>query len=102
MNHIVITGATGVIGRRTVRTLLAAGHPVTGITRSARGRHLLAGLCAHGVEADVFDEASLAAAFAVDNVRFTPVPEPSSMVLLSFGLIVVSYLGWLRCWFGLK
>jgi len=49
-----------------------------------------------------FAPSPLAAAFAVDNVRFTPVPESSSMVQLSFGLIVVSYLGWLRYWFCLK
>jgi hypothetical protein len=33
-----------------------------------------------------------AAAFAVDNIRFTPIPEPSSVVLLSLGLGVVAYL----------
>src|SRR4051794_36183846 len=32
MNEIVITGSTGVIGRRAVRELLAAGHRVTGVT----------------------------------------------------------------------
>ena len=35
---IVITGATGVIGWRTVRRLVNAGHRVTGIAHSARGR----------------------------------------------------------------
>ena len=35
MTNIVITGATGVVGRRAVRELLAAGHQVTGVTRSA-------------------------------------------------------------------
>ncbi len=63
MNEIVITGSTGVIGRRAVRELLAAGHRVTGVTRSARGRERLAGLGARAVEADVFDEASLRCAF---------------------------------------
>ena len=33
---ITITGATGVIGRRAVRELLAGGHRVTGVVRSAR------------------------------------------------------------------
>jgi len=63
MTEIVITGATGVIGRRAVRELLAAGHRVTGVTRSARGREQLASLGARAVEADVFDEASLRRAF---------------------------------------
>ena len=63
MNEIVITGSTGVIGRRAVRELIAAGHRVTGVTRSARGRERLESLGASAVEADVFDEASLRRAF---------------------------------------
>jgi uncharacterized protein YbjT (DUF2867 family) len=63
MNEIVITGSTGVIGQRTVRELLAAGHHVTGVTRSARGRERLESLGANAVEADVFDAASLRRAF---------------------------------------
>jgi nucleoside-diphosphate-sugar epimerase len=63
MNEIVITGSTGVIGRRAVRAVLAADHHVTGVTRSARGRERLASLGAQAVEADVFDEASLRRAF---------------------------------------
>jgi UDP-glucose 4-epimerase len=64
MNTIVITGSTGVVGRRAVRELVAAGHRVSGVTRSARGRRLLEGLGAQAVEADVFDPAALTAAFA--------------------------------------
>jgi nucleoside-diphosphate-sugar epimerase len=64
MNNILITGATGVVGRRAVREGLAAGHRVAGVTRSARGRRLLESLGARAVDADVFDEASLTAAFA--------------------------------------
>ena len=79
MNEIVITGSTGVIGRRVVRELLAAGHRVTGVTRSASGRERLESLGARAVEADVFDEASLRRAFdgadAVVNV-LTHVPSP--------------------------
>jgi len=63
MNEFAITGSTGVIGRRAVRELLAAGHRVTGVTRSARGRELLESLGARAVQADVFDEASLRRAF---------------------------------------
>jgi UDP-glucose 4-epimerase len=63
MNKIVITGSTGVIGRRAVRDLIAAGHRVTGVTRSARGRERLESLGASAVDADVFDETSLRRAF---------------------------------------
>ena len=63
MTEIVITGSTGVIGRRVVGELLAAGHRVTGVTRSARGREGLENLGARAVEVDVFDEASLRRAF---------------------------------------
>jgi UDP-glucose 4-epimerase len=63
MNDIVITGSTGVIGQRAVRELLAAGHRVTGVTRSAHGREQLERLGAGAVEADVFDAASLRRAF---------------------------------------
>ena len=87
MTEIVITGATGVIGRRAVRELLAAGHRVTGVTRSARGREQLASLGARAIEADVFDEASLRRAFdgadAVVNLlthipRADRMPDPSA------------------------
>jgi UDP-glucose 4-epimerase len=82
MNHIVITGSTGVIGRRAVRELVAAGQGVTGVTRSERGRERLAGLGAGAVEADVFDEASLRRAFAgADGVvnLLTHVPSADRM-----------------------
>jgi UDP-glucose 4-epimerase len=82
MDEIVITGATGVIGRRTVRELLAAGHRVTGVTRSAAGRERLERLGARAVEADVFDAASLGPVFAgadaVVNV-LTHVPPAARM-----------------------
>jgi len=82
MNKIVITGSTGVIGRRAVHELLTAGHRVTGVTRSARGRERLERLGARAVEADVFDEASLRRAFdgadAVVNL-LTHVPSADRM-----------------------
>src|SRR3954469_4949300 len=82
MNEIVITGSTGVIGRRAVRELIAAGHRVTGVTRSARGRERLESLGARAVEADVFDEASLRRAFdGADTVinLLTHVPSADRM-----------------------
>jgi UDP-glucose 4-epimerase len=82
MNDIVITGSTGVIGLRTVRELLGAGHSVRGVTRSARGRERLESLGAHAVEADVFDVASLRRAFdgadAVVNL-LTHIPSADRM-----------------------
>jgi nucleoside-diphosphate-sugar epimerase len=82
MSEIVITGSTGVIGRRVVRELRAAGHRVTGVTRSASGRERLESLGARAVEADVYDERSLGRAFggadAVVNV-LTHVPSPDRM-----------------------
>jgi nucleoside-diphosphate-sugar epimerase len=82
MNEIVITGSTGVIGRRAVRELLTAGHRVTGVTRSARGRERLESLGARAVGADVFDEASLRRAFdGADTVvnLLTHVPSADRM-----------------------
>jgi nucleoside-diphosphate-sugar epimerase len=63
MSDIVITGSTGVIGRRAVGELLHAGHRVTGAVRSARGRERLETLGARAVALDVFDEAALCRAF---------------------------------------
>jgi UDP-glucose 4-epimerase len=82
MNEIVIAGSTGAIGRRAVRELLAAGHRVTGVTRSARGGERLEALGAHAVEADVFDTETLRRAFhgadAVVNL-LTHVPSADRM-----------------------
>jgi UDP-glucose 4-epimerase len=82
MNEIIITGSTGVIGRRAVRELLAAGYRVTGVTRSARGRERLESLGAGAVDADVFSEASLRRPFdgadAVVNL-LTHVPSADRM-----------------------
>jgi UDP-glucose 4-epimerase len=82
MSEIAITGSTGVIGRRAVRALLAAGHRVTGVTRSPGGRAQLEDLGARAVYADVFDAASLRDAFdgadAVVNL-LTHIPSPERM-----------------------
>ncbi|HEY6964975.1 MAG TPA: NAD-dependent epimerase/dehydratase family protein, partial [Erythrobacter sp.] len=39
--RIFLTGATGFVGSRIIPELLAAGHEVTGLTRSGRGRDQL-------------------------------------------------------------
>ena len=65
-----------------MRQLLANGDRVTGVTRSASGRALLAGLGARAVEAGVYDETSLREAFhgadAVINL-LTKIPSPDRM-----------------------
>ena len=76
MSEVMITGSTGVIGGRAVGELLAAGHRVTGATRSECGRARLESLGARAAAADVFDEASLRRAFdgadAVVNLLTCP------------------------------
>jgi nucleoside-diphosphate-sugar epimerase len=82
MSDVMVTGSTGVIGRRAVHELIGAGHSVTGVTRSARGAEQLESLGAAAVEADVFDETSLRRALdgsdTVVNV-LTHVPSPDRM-----------------------
>src|SRR6202012_3734443 len=65
--RIFLSGATGAIGRRLVPLLVAAGHEVTGTTRSAEaaGKLETAGIRAAGIRAaivDVYDAAALARA----------------------------------------
>lgn len=84
MSNIVITGATGVIGRRAIKLLLAAGHRVTGVTRSVTGDEQLTRLGARAVRADVLDVASLDGAFRGADVvinLLTHIPSPESMPL---------------------
>jgi nucleoside-diphosphate-sugar epimerase len=84
MRNIVITGATGVVGRRAVRELLSRDHRVVGVTRSARGRSLVESAGAHAVEADVFDQPALESAFAgADTVinLLTHIPPADRMAL---------------------
>jgi nucleoside-diphosphate-sugar epimerase len=57
--RVFMTGATGEIGRRAVPLMIAAGHRVTGVSRSAHNRDLLRQLGATPVEADLFNGASV-------------------------------------------
>ena len=59
---VFVAGATGVVGRRLVPMLVAAGHEVWGTTRRAGRAEAIAGAGARPVVADVFDAASLAEA----------------------------------------
>ena len=52
---IFVAGATGVVGWRSVRELVAAGHDVTGLARTDEKAKLLDGLGAKPVAFDVFD-----------------------------------------------
>jgi nucleoside-diphosphate-sugar epimerase len=53
--RVFVAGATGVLGWRAVRALVAAGHEVTGIARSDEKAALLRSLGATPVRVDLFD-----------------------------------------------
>ncbi|HEY7960833.1 MAG TPA: NAD(P)-dependent oxidoreductase [Solirubrobacteraceae bacterium] len=57
--RVFLAGATGVIGRRLVPALLAAGHEVTGMTRSAEKADALRAAGAEPVIADALDAVAL-------------------------------------------
>ena len=54
MMKIFITGATGVIGRRVIPLLVAAGHQVSAVSRSPQNRALLEQLGATPAQVDLF------------------------------------------------
>lgn len=58
---VFVAGATGVVGWRAVRELVAAGHEVTGLARTDEKAKLLDGLGAKPVAFDVFDAADVRA-----------------------------------------
>ncbi|HVL32858.1 MAG TPA: NAD(P)-dependent oxidoreductase [Actinomycetota bacterium] len=57
--NVFVAGATGAIGIPTVRALIAAGHSVTGMTRTRSKRALLEELGARPVVADALDETAV-------------------------------------------
>jgi nucleoside-diphosphate-sugar epimerase len=61
---VFVTGATGAIGGPLIPALLAAGHEVTALARSAEKADRLEGLGVQPVQASLFDTTDLAAAFA--------------------------------------
>jgi nucleoside-diphosphate-sugar epimerase len=83
--RIFVVGATGAVGRRLVPLLLAEGHEVTAIGRSAEKRAALAGAGATPVEVSLFDREALARAVAghqaVINVA-TRIPPSVARVML--------------------
>jgi nucleoside-diphosphate-sugar epimerase len=66
--RIFVAGATGVIGRRTVPLLIAAGHQVTAIGRTAEKRADLARLGATALDVDLFNPGELRRAVAGHEV----------------------------------
>jgi nucleoside-diphosphate-sugar epimerase len=62
MQKIFVTGATGVLGRRVVAKLVAAGYDVTGVARSPSKHAELALLGARPMTLDLFDRAAVHAA----------------------------------------
>lgn len=85
MMKIFVTGATGVVGRRVVPLLLAAGHDVTAVARSPWKGVALESIGARVIQVDLFDRASLDAAVAghdaVINLA-THIPHSSTRMLL--------------------
>jgi nucleoside-diphosphate-sugar epimerase len=57
--RVFLAGASGAIGRRLVPLLIAAGHDVTGITRSAEAARKLEAAGVHPAIVDVYDAAAL-------------------------------------------
>ena len=66
--RIFVAGATGYIGQAVVRELVAAGHAVTGLARSAAKAKTVAALGATARAGDLTDPAGLAAAAADHDV----------------------------------
>ena len=61
---VFVAGATGVLGRALVPQLVASGHDVVGMTRSASKQELVRSLGAHPVVADALDPDAVARAVA--------------------------------------
>lgn len=61
---VFVAGATGVVGWRAVRELVAAGHEVTAVARTPEKADKVRGLGAAPVALDIFDPAAVAGAVA--------------------------------------
>ena len=66
---IFVAGATGVLGRALVPQLVARGHEVVGMTRSASKQDLVRSLGARPVVADALDPDAVAAGGGVRRAR---------------------------------
>jgi 2-alkyl-3-oxoalkanoate reductase len=81
---VFLAGATGALGRALVPQLVARGHEVVGMTRSASKQDLVRGLGARPVVADALDPDAVAQAVAsaepeVIVHQLTALSEPTSM-----------------------
>ena len=84
--RIFVTGATGVTGRRAVPLLIAAGHEVTAVARSAEKAAGLATAGASPIIVDLFDAAAVRRAVAGQDAIInlaTAVPPSSKAILRS-------------------
>ena len=61
--RVLVAGASGVIGQRLVRILVASGHRVTGTTRSPERAATVRAVGATPLVVDVFDEFRLGDAY---------------------------------------
>ena len=68
MSKVFVAGATGVLGKRAVAQLVAAGHDVTGVARNPDKAELLRRLGARPVTVDLFDPAAVKEAVAGHDV----------------------------------
>src|SRR5215207_114430 len=68
MRRVFVSGATGVLGRRVVAELVAAGFDVTGVARDSSKHAEVAALGARPVALDLFDRAAVHAAVAGHQV----------------------------------
>jgi 2-alkyl-3-oxoalkanoate reductase len=57
--RVFVAGATGALGIPVVRSLVAEGHEVVGLTRTPAKQHLLTDLGAHVVIGDALDAATV-------------------------------------------
>jgi nucleoside-diphosphate-sugar epimerase len=68
VSSIFVAGATGAVGRRAVRLLVAAGHDVTAVARNAEKAAFLESLGARAVRVDLFDAPAVKDAVAGHDV----------------------------------
>jgi 2-alkyl-3-oxoalkanoate reductase len=83
--RIFITGATGVIGRRVVPRLVAAGHHVSAVVRSPARQKELDALGVRPMAVDLFDGTSIARSVAGHDAAInlaTHVPHSIAMTLM--------------------
>ncbi|MBS0277974.1 MAG: NAD(P)-dependent oxidoreductase [Proteobacteria bacterium] len=82
--RVAVTGATGVIGRRAIPLLVAAGHDITAVIRPG-SKHTMPSVGVREVHASLFDRSQLAAAFArQDAVINLATHIPTAMTAMIF------------------